>query len=240
MATPAMPPLNWNCPICRQTVPGGQPNCPNCAGAGAPATPASPRPTRSRPAPASASAPASTPATQPSAPAPAPIPTPRRTPATPPTPPPPPHAHGGNLQYQQNLSGVSVDRNENIINHKWYKFLLWILVLGGLALLAWLVYGGFLWGWHANPCKPPCVAAAAPAPPVKTAAHKSSPAPASKRSRPAISAAPQQVQLSGSVDLVHHEGQQTQIATPPAPARRLTPEELDEATTRWLEGQRDP
>ncbi len=225
MAANPMPPLNWTCPVCGQTVPASQSTCPNCAGTGAPTTPAPPRP---RPAPAT--------------PAPA-------TPATPapaaPPPPPPPQTHGSHQRYTHPLH-ANVARDENWVAHPWYVFLLWMLGIGGLAFLAWLFYGGFLLGWHANPCKDPCnsaTAAAAPAPPVKTATRKSSPAPAAKKAarRQAQTTAPRQVQLSGSVDLVHHEAQ-IQTATPSAPpARPSTPEELDEATARWLEGgQRNP
>ncbi len=45
----APPSLSWTCPNCRQQVPAGQANCPNCAtGAGTPSPPAS-RQSRSRP-----------------------------------------------------------------------------------------------------------------------------------------------------------------------------------------------
>lgn len=248
MATPAMPPLNWTCPQCSQQVPAVQTTCPTCAGTGGPPPPTPPRPARPRPAPATPATPAPAPAT----PAPAPAPAtsrPRGTaPATPPAT--PPTHSGGNMQYQQNLAGVSVSRNENLINHNWYRFLLWMLAIGGFAFLAWLFYGGFLAGWHANPCKPPCVAATAASvsPTSASAVPVRPPRPVPVASQTAArrrptQPAPQQVQLSGSVDLVHHEAQ-TQTSTPSAPARRSTrrstPEELDEATARWLEGQRNP
>ena len=95
-------------------------------------------------------------------PPPAPAPRLQRAPATPP----PPQAHGGNVQYQQRLTSVQVSRNENLINHNWYRFLLWMLRIGGAAALLWLFYGGFLLGWHANPCKPPCTAVVAATVPV--------------------------------------------------------------------------
>lgn len=238
MAAPAMPPLNWTCPVCGQPVPAGQ-ACPNCAaGTGAPpATPQRPprhqRQAPQQPAPAPAQTPAAQQPAQPAAP---------RAPHTAPANPPPaaqpaPRRHGGNLQYQQRLTGVSVDRNENLINHNWYRFLLWMLGIGGLAFLAWLFYGGFLLGWHANPCKDPCPAtsAAAPAP---AKAIRTTPAPAVRKtaSRPVASTVPRQVQVSGSLDLVHHTDQRS-AAPAPTPTRRLTPEELDEATARWLENQ---
>ncbi len=266
MATPAMPPLSWTCTQCGQPVPAGQPNCLNCTGAGAPPLPV-PRPPRHRLAPAQPPAGPACPhcgAVQPQpglgfctacgrplAAQPQPAPPAPAQPAAPRAPrraltnPPPvaqsaPRRHGGgNLQYQQRLSGLTVDRHENVINHNWYVFLLWILVLGGLALLAWLVFGGYQWGWHDNPCKPPCTStstgASASAGGIGTATKKSSST--RRATRKAQSATPRQVQISGSLDLVHH-GVPTQTATAPArssPASSSSLEEQEVQFWQWAE-----
>ncbi len=257
MAASAMPPLNWTCPICGQTVLGEQTTCPNCTGAGASQPQAQPAQSQPR-SPARRQSQSAQPPAGPACPHCGAVQpqlglgfcTACGRPLAAQPQPAPPRRHGGNLQYQQSLTGTHVDRNDHVVNYNWYKFLLWMLVLGGLAFLAWLVFSGYQWGWHANPCKPPCTSA-----PSSTATANGASAAATKKSasmpsaqrakrtaahRPTQSAAPQRVQLSGSVDLVHHEAQ-TQTATPSAPpARPSTPEELDEATARWLEGQRNP
>jgi len=222
----AIPPLSWTCPQCSQTFPASQENCPNCAGVGNPPPP-TPRPSRSRQTSTSSAGPSAASTSQP-----------QRAPATP-----SPQAHGGNLQYQQMLTGVSVDRNENLINHNWYKFLLWMLVLGGLALLAWLFYGEFLWGWHANPCKSPCVAAPAVitthTAPARPAAPRPSPAPRPAAAKPTpapVDLSPVERGLNRIADSISRPAAEPTRMTDPRP----TPQELDEETARWLEGQRDP
>lgn len=61
------------------------------------------------------------------------------------------------IQYQAvALQNVTVDRDEDLIAHPWHRFLLWALLIGGISFLGWLVFGGYQWGYHANPCKPPC------------------------------------------------------------------------------------
>ncbi len=224
MAVNPIPPLAWTCPQCGQSVPAGQSNCPNCAGAGAPPPPA-PRPPHPRPAPP---LPAPAPA--------APRVVPRRAPANPPAQPaaPPPH-HGTRQQYVHPLR-ANVGRDENWIAHGLFVFFVWMTVLGGLALLGWLFYGGFLWGWRANPCKPPCVTTPTSASIAPARAKK--PAPAVRRTatrQPPVqpAAAPQQVQVSGSLDLVLHEAQ-TQTATP---AQRPNLEDQEARFWKWTEGR---
>lgn len=182
-------PFSWECPWCRQEVPSGQANCPNCA------------------SPTLVSAPAP-PAPPPPAP---PAPQPRRAaPATPP----PPQAHTA---------------------RGWRQ--LWIflvgLVLGTIFALVALLF------------LPRFATSSAPVAPAAAATHtRTRRPPASSRAaaRQAQPAAPSRIELSGNVDVTLHEAQTQAITAlpPPAPARRPTPEELDEATARWLEGQRDP
>jgi hypothetical protein len=242
MATSAMPPLSWTCPQCGQQVSAGQKACPNCsAGAGVPPPPAPPRRPRPRPAPQPAPAPPPPPPQPPQPPVPPP-------PAVPVAPPPPlPPCRGTRQQYWHPVQ-ANAWRDENWVSHSWYVFLLWILVLGGLAILAWLLYGGYQWGWHANPCKPPCTAPAAPPVPVRpTTARRPSPA----APRPVVAPAPTPAARPAPtppvalIDLSPVERGLNRIAdsisSRPAaePARannpRPTPKELDEATARWLE-----
>jgi hypothetical protein len=140
--------------------------------------------------------------------------------------------------------------------------LLGALIIGGLAFLAWLVYGSFLWGWYANPCKPPCVSApatttvstvgpatttaptspAAATPAAVPATPTAKPSPAGARVRPVAPAPPRRVEISGSLDLIHHEGQTpgattAQVAAP-AQSAELSPEEL--ADRFWRDYSKPP
>jgi hypothetical protein len=234
MARAPAPPAPPRSPRPRSTPPAPNRFCTGC-GRQLPA-PGQPCPACNPPAPAPAPPPPPVPPVAP------PVPPRRRAaaPAAPAPAQPPAVPHGTRQQYVHPVR-TSVGRDENWVAHGFYVFLLWALVVGGLALLAWLVFGGYQWGWHANPCKPPCVSAPeAPSSGSAAPAGQQRPSPTRSATRPTRPPAPQQVQVSGSLDLVHHEGQQTQTATAPAvPARRPTLEELDEATARWLEG-RDP
>ena len=233
MAAAPLPPLNWVCPTCGVNVPAGQ-NCPNCGpAAGAPAPqPPQPQPPRPR--------------VPRLAPAPQPQPAPPAGGGAPPQPPPPPAAvpHGTRQQYTHPVQ-TNRGRDENWIAHGLFIFFLWISVLGSMALLSWLVFGSYQWGWHANPCKPPC-GVSAPAP-TTAPARRPSPAPSRQSTRSATPAAPQQP----AVDLTPVERGLNRIAdslsSQPAAeptretySRRPTPEGLDDATARWLEGQQDP
>jgi hypothetical protein len=234
MATGPIPLLSWACPQCGQQVPAGQATCPNqnCAGVGAP-PPSAPRPPRPAPAPP---APPPPPPAQP--PVPAPVPQPQRV--APVAPPPAPQAHGGNLQYRQRLTGVSVNRNENLINHNWYRFLLWMLRIGGAAALLWLFYGGFLLGWHANPCKPPCTAVVAATVPTSVSASLPVPPAVSIAVSQPAAPAPPPLDLSPverGLNRIADELSRPVTAEPARVNPHPVPQELDEATARWLENR---
>ena len=64
------------------------------------------------------------------------------------------------ITHTQNLR-APVARDEDLINHAWYRFLRIMLVLGGTALLLWLLYGGFRLGRWTVPASQPAVAAPA-------------------------------------------------------------------------------
>ncbi len=259
MAT-TLPPLSWTCSQCGQQVPaGGQTTCPNPLCAGGTSQPQPPAPqSQSRPRRQSAQLPAGSicphcgavqplpglafctacgrplAAARPQQPVPPAAPrAPRRAPANPPPAAQPPVHYGSGVQYIHPVRATR-GRDEHWLSRWLFLTLLGLAIVGGLALLAWLMYGGFLLGWHANPCKPPCVAAIA-VPSSTAPARAAKPTPATKkavRSRPAVSAAPRQVQVSGSLDLVHHDAQ-TQAATPAL--RDLEGQEAN--FWRWAEGR---
>lgn len=120
----------------------------------------------------------------------------------------------------------------------WLRIFPWLALAVILALVALLLFlpRGRSSTIPSAPATPAAPASARTARPSPTRETTVTPRPAAQP------AAPQQVQISGFLDLVHHEAQTQAVAAlpPPAPARRPTPEELDEATARWLESQRDP
>lgn len=142
-------------------------------------------------------------------------------------------------RYTHNLlKTTQIQRDEDWVNHNWYRFLLWMLRIGGAAVLLWLVYGGFKLGrWTAPRLTTPAATAS-----VATPIVAPSPAPRAAKPRPAAPtqptvqpATPQQIQISGSLDLVHHN-QKTQTTAPTA--IQPTPQNRDEAWAQHLE--RDP
>lgn len=55
-----------------------------------------------------------------------------------------------------NCGGV-INRDEHVVARPWYWFLSRpMLLIGGPAILAWFIFGGYQWGYHVNPCTPPC------------------------------------------------------------------------------------
>lgn len=64
------------------------------------------------------------------------------------------------LTYASKLRNITVNRDEDLVAHNWYRFLLWALGVGGAAFLMWFVFVGYQWGYHANPCTPPCTQSA--------------------------------------------------------------------------------
>lgn len=134
------------------------------------------------------------------------------------------------------LATTRVQRDEDWVAHRWYRFLLWMLGIGGAAILCWLFYGGFMMGRWTVP-KPTTTTSASVVAPAILSLAPAAPSPARvvtprPAAQPATPAAPQQVQISGSLDLVYHN-QKTQTATPTA--TQPTPQNRDEAWAQHLE-----
>lgn len=76
---------------------------------------------------------------------------------------PPPNPNPPVLPVGGNPCGGVINRDEDLVMHLWYWVLTrLVLPIGGLAFLAWLVFGVYQWGFHANPSTPPCNSAAPP------------------------------------------------------------------------------
>jgi len=159
-------------------------------------------------------------------------------------PPPLPPCRGTRQQYWHPVQ-ANAWRDENWVSHSWYVFLLWILVLGGLAILAWLLYGGFSLGRVTAPVRTPAGTAATGTAVMQTrppARQRPSPAPrAETRPAPAPPAPPVDLSpVERGLNRIADSISSRPAAEPARIPRRPTPEELDEATARWLEGRRDP
>ncbi|HEY4484185.1 MAG TPA: hypothetical protein VI978_00465 [Candidatus Paceibacterota bacterium] len=57
-----------------------------------------------------------------------------------------------NVKWQQGVLRPStpIRRKESLTSTSWFTFLHWMLGLGGIALMAWIFFGGFKLGEHSS------------------------------------------------------------------------------------------
>jgi len=147
--------------------------------------------------------------------------------------------YGTRVQYTHPVRATR-GRDEHWLSRWLFLALLGLAILGGLAIMGWAVFGSYQWGWHANPCKPPCVAAPAVitthTAPARPAAPRPSPAPRPAAAKPTpapVDLSPVERGLNRIADSI------SQPAAEPARVNnhRSTLEEQEAQFWQWAEGR---